>query len=267
MARTLTSGQRAAIRAAIARRGELGLSQRDLAKAAGVSERTIQSFEGFHSWPTARTLGQLERLGLRWPVGHLHEYAERHQEEAATNDMPAATPADAPADLVNRIRALMAEAEDHLVAGEPDKAEHPFRRAVSAAHQIASGMPVGWDEAYRLSRDVGRQLRVDWSRPLQLFVSFKVDREYKSAEQFMHKTGVAEDAFHRVAAASPVATPADLKWVETALALPTNTLLWVSHGDLDKLRSAGLDQEDMRFLERQMQPSDPSPQSSARRQA
>lgn len=82
MARTLTRGQRAAIRAAVARRGDLDLTQQQLADAAGVNVRTVNSFEGGHSWPTARTLGQIERLGLQWPVGYLAELAEEEDDKS-----------------------------------------------------------------------------------------------------------------------------------------------------------------------------------------
>lgn len=71
-----TRGRRAAIRAAISRRGELGLTQEQLADRAGVSPRTIGMFETGQSWPRARQLGQIERLGLNWPVGHLRELAD-----------------------------------------------------------------------------------------------------------------------------------------------------------------------------------------------
>jgi transcriptional regulator with XRE-family HTH domain len=79
MPRTLTPGQRAAVGAAVARRGELGLTQKQLAAAAGVSERTIGMFEMGRTWPRADTLAQIERLGLGWPVGYLNEYALRYQ--------------------------------------------------------------------------------------------------------------------------------------------------------------------------------------------
>lgn len=76
MARSLTRGQRAAVRAAIDRRAELGLTQEQLAARSGITSRTIGTFERGLSWPRARTLGQLERLGLNWPVGHLRELAD-----------------------------------------------------------------------------------------------------------------------------------------------------------------------------------------------
>ena len=76
MPRRLTTGQRAAVRAAIDRRGVLRLTQQKLADRAGVSLRTVVSFETYRSWPHARTLGQLERLGLNWPVGYLRELAD-----------------------------------------------------------------------------------------------------------------------------------------------------------------------------------------------
>lgn len=79
MPRSLSPGQRAAVGAAVARRGELGLTQKQLAAAAGVSERTIGMFEAGRTWPRADTLAQIERLGLDWPVGYLNEYALRYR--------------------------------------------------------------------------------------------------------------------------------------------------------------------------------------------
>jgi transcriptional regulator with XRE-family HTH domain len=80
MPRSLTAGQKAAARAAIARRGELGLSQKKLAEKSYVSERAIQNFEALRTWPNPDTLARLERLGLNWPVGYLNEYAIKHRE-------------------------------------------------------------------------------------------------------------------------------------------------------------------------------------------
>jgi transcriptional regulator with XRE-family HTH domain len=71
-----TEGQRAAVRAAINRRAELGLTQEQLAARSGVTSRTIGSFERGVTWPRAKTMGQLERLGLNWPVGYLRELAD-----------------------------------------------------------------------------------------------------------------------------------------------------------------------------------------------
>lgn len=83
-----TRGRRAAIRAAINRRGELGLTQEQLAERAGVSPRTIGMFETGQSWPRARQLGQIERLGLNWPVGHLREVADDIDYPAEERDQP-----------------------------------------------------------------------------------------------------------------------------------------------------------------------------------
>lgn len=77
----LTPGRRAAVRAALTRRGELGLTQAELAKRAGVHRRTIQDFEAGKKWPRTQTLAQLERLGLDWPVGYLSEFAAKHSEQ------------------------------------------------------------------------------------------------------------------------------------------------------------------------------------------
>ena len=71
----LTRGQRAAAAAAKARRGDLRLTQRELADKAGVHWRTIQDFESGNSWPQAKTLAQIERLGLGWYAGKLVDMA------------------------------------------------------------------------------------------------------------------------------------------------------------------------------------------------
>lgn len=72
----LTRGQQAAAAAAKARRGDLRLTQRELADKAGVHWRTVQDFESGNSWPQARTLAQIERLGLGWYAGKLGDIAK-----------------------------------------------------------------------------------------------------------------------------------------------------------------------------------------------
>lgn len=68
--------QRAAA-AFIARRGELGLSQEELAKRADVAYRTVQNFE--HGvWPNPVTRARLEKA-LGWPPGEIHRLASPPQ--------------------------------------------------------------------------------------------------------------------------------------------------------------------------------------------
>lgn len=74
MARDLTTGQRAAVRAAKARRSELGFTQQQLAELANVALRTVGDFERFLTWPQGRVLGNLER-SLGWHVGYLADLA------------------------------------------------------------------------------------------------------------------------------------------------------------------------------------------------
>ena len=81
VARQLSEGQRAAIRQVRQRRAALGFNQRQAAEKAGVSLRTLGSFENGHSWPDDTTLSQLERLALDWPVGHISDLAIQHHHD------------------------------------------------------------------------------------------------------------------------------------------------------------------------------------------
>lgn len=65
----LTDRQRA-IRFVIARRGELGMTQAQLAEAAGVAERTVRSLEIGEAWPWARNLAAIARA-LKLDAGEL----------------------------------------------------------------------------------------------------------------------------------------------------------------------------------------------------
>lgn len=134
MARKLTNGQRAAARAAIARRGELGLSQRQLAKEAHVSLRAIQNFETFRTWPNADTLARLERLGLNWYVGYLNEYAAR-RDNATDNG----------------------ESSDRDIADIMESNLHPDLklRLVDTLRQIRSDQSISSERPNRPESDVG----------------------------------------------------------------------------------------------------------------
>lgn len=45
-------------------------------------------FETGQTWPRARQLGQIERLGLNWPVGHLRELADDIDYPADDGEQP-----------------------------------------------------------------------------------------------------------------------------------------------------------------------------------
>ena len=71
---TMNGRQRAA-RTVAARRGELGLTQQELADAAGVDSKTIYNLESRGRWPIARTRARMEKA-LGWPVGEMEHIAE-----------------------------------------------------------------------------------------------------------------------------------------------------------------------------------------------
>lgn len=89
VARKLSDGQRAAARYAKTRRGQLGLSQSELAEQAHIGRRTLIDFERERSWPNTDTLARLERMGLDLVVGFLTEYAATHMDGSAPPDVDA----------------------------------------------------------------------------------------------------------------------------------------------------------------------------------
>lgn len=70
----VVDGRHRAARAAAARRGELGMTQQELAGAAGVDTKTIWSLETGGRWPIARTRARIEKA-LSWPQGELDRIA------------------------------------------------------------------------------------------------------------------------------------------------------------------------------------------------
>ncbi len=74
----MSDHQRAA-RGAVARRGELGLTQEELAVRAGVDIKTIGNFERRGRWPIARTRARIERA-LGWMPGELDRIANETAE-------------------------------------------------------------------------------------------------------------------------------------------------------------------------------------------
>lgn len=77
---SVMDGRRRAARAVTARRGELGMTQGELAAAAGVDIKTIGSLERRGRWPIARTRALIEK-GLGWPVGELERIAAEEEPE------------------------------------------------------------------------------------------------------------------------------------------------------------------------------------------
>ena len=73
MIRSMEGRQRAA-RAVAARRGELGMTQQELADAAGVDLKTIGNLERRGRWPIARTRARIERA-LNWESGEMERLA------------------------------------------------------------------------------------------------------------------------------------------------------------------------------------------------
>lgn len=72
-------GKRRAGAAVADRRGELGMTQKQLADESGVAERTIGSLERGIRWPNARNRARID-TALGWPAGELHRIATREDE-------------------------------------------------------------------------------------------------------------------------------------------------------------------------------------------
>lgn len=77
--------QRAA-RAVTARRGQLGLTQQELADAAGVDIKTIGNLESRGRWPIARTRARIENA-LGWQAGEMQRISETAPEPAPEPDV------------------------------------------------------------------------------------------------------------------------------------------------------------------------------------
>lgn len=72
----MRSRRRNAAQAFAARRGDLGLTQEEVAAKAGVALRTVQSLESTTkpTWPNPTTRARLERA-LGWPAGEIARLA------------------------------------------------------------------------------------------------------------------------------------------------------------------------------------------------
>ncbi|MFI6814472.1 helix-turn-helix transcriptional regulator [Nonomuraea sp. NPDC050328] len=69
------------------RRGELGLTQQELADAAEVDVKTINSLERGARWPIAKNRAAIERV-LRLPAGHLEQLAEERTLDSSAPARP-----------------------------------------------------------------------------------------------------------------------------------------------------------------------------------
>lgn len=73
-------GRQQAARAVIARRGELGMTQQELADAAEIDIKTIGNLESRGRWPIAKNRARIEKA-LGWPQGELARLASQDGEE------------------------------------------------------------------------------------------------------------------------------------------------------------------------------------------
>jgi transcriptional regulator with XRE-family HTH domain len=81
MTKPTDEGRRAAGRAVLARRGELGLTQAQLAGMADVDIKTVYALEAGGRWPIARNLAAIARaLGIS--ADDLRDLAEEGSEPA-----------------------------------------------------------------------------------------------------------------------------------------------------------------------------------------
>lgn len=104
-----------AARLTAARRGELGMTQQQLADTAGVDVKTIGSLERRGRWPIARSRARIE-AALRWPPGELERLAEDSDDQLVAKDEwerrvladPALRP-DEKRDIIRSARRVRAE--------------------------------------------------------------------------------------------------------------------------------------------------------------
>lgn len=83
----MSPGRAAAVKAAQARLGELGLTQEALAKRARLDLSTINTFLNGHTWPQVRTRAAIE-VALDWQPGELGRIAtEADQADPLTAEL------------------------------------------------------------------------------------------------------------------------------------------------------------------------------------
>ena len=76
------AGRQAAGRVVRARRGEMGLTQQELADKADLDVKTVYSLEAGQTWPIARSLGAVSRV-LGFAPGYLRDLADGELAEAS----------------------------------------------------------------------------------------------------------------------------------------------------------------------------------------
>ena len=81
MSKPTEAGRQAAGRAAEARRGELGMTQIEVAARASVDMKTLRSLETGERWPIAKNLVAISAV-LGFAPGHLREIADAQSEKA-----------------------------------------------------------------------------------------------------------------------------------------------------------------------------------------
>lgn len=74
MVSDVDSRRQVARAAYIARRGDLGLTQEDVARLADVAVRTVVNWESQGVWPNAKTRARLEKA-VQWEPGQLEQLA------------------------------------------------------------------------------------------------------------------------------------------------------------------------------------------------
>ena len=80
-------GRQRAASAVAARRGELALTQQELADAAGVDSKTIYNLESGGRWPIAKTRTLIEKA-LGWPLGEMARIAHSEEPEPEPDILP-----------------------------------------------------------------------------------------------------------------------------------------------------------------------------------
>jgi transcriptional regulator with XRE-family HTH domain len=98
----------------LARRGELGMTQEQLARAAKVDPKTVNSLEHGERWPWARNIARLE-TALGWPPLTLEKIAAGGEPPGAEPELPAT--ADA---TVSVLEGALSAGERYIMASDLD---------------------------------------------------------------------------------------------------------------------------------------------------
>lgn len=130
--------QRAA-RAVEARRGELGLTQQQLATMAGVDVKTVGSLESRGRWPIARTRAAIERA-MGWPPGEMARIAD---EEPAPPALSEATQRLMREELGDEIASRLIAHAEHLASGQTPAAGDGPARGSAARDRRSAGLGCG----------------------------------------------------------------------------------------------------------------------------